>query len=136
MKGVHAFSIALLLGLAAALGTVAGTRTLTVSHAQAARVQPSTVSIAARSVRLDRWERQLQRALHRKPPKLPKLVHFARVAVPARAPVSRAPVFVSQPAAAPTQRTIYVRAKAPPSSARGHEHEHDHEPSDGGGHDD
>ena len=90
MKAVHAFSIALLLGLAAALGVVAGTRTLTVSHAQAARVQPATVSLATRKGRLDLWEHRLQRALHRKLPKLPKVVHFARVAVPARGPVSHA----------------------------------------------
>jgi hypothetical protein len=134
MKAVHAFSIALLLGLAAALGAVAGTRTLTVSHAQTARVQPAAVSIATRNMRLDRWQHRLQHALDRKLPKLPKLVHFARVAVPARPQISPAPVVVSQPAAAPAQRTIYVRAKAPPSSA--HRHEHDHERSDGGNHDD
>ena len=138
MKAVHALSIALLLGLAAALGAVAGTRTLTAGHAQAASAQPvasaqpAAVSIATRQARLNRWEHQLQRALHHKLPKLPTLVHFARVAVPARAPVSRAPVFVSQPAAAPAPRTIYVHAKAPPASAHGHEHEQ----SDGGGHDD
>jgi hypothetical protein len=134
MKAVHAFSIALLLGLAAALGAVAGTRTLTVSQAQTAGARPATVSIAARNARLDSLEHRLQRALHRKPPKLPKLVHFARVAVPARAPVPSAPIVVSQPTAPRVQRTIYVRAKAPPSSAHGHEH--DDERSDGGGHDD
>jgi hypothetical protein len=134
MKAVHAFSIALLLGLAAALGAVAGTRTLTAGHAQAASVQPAAVSIATRKARLTRWEHELQRALHHKLPKLPKLAHFARVAVPVRASVSRAPVVVYRPAAAPARRTIYVHAKAPPASAHGHEH--DHEQSDGGGHDD
>ena len=123
----------MLLGLAAALGAVAGTRTLTAGHAQAASAQPA-VSIVSRKARLNRWEHQLQRALQHKLPKLPKLVHFARVAVPARAPVSRAPVFVSQLPAAPAPRTIYVHAKAPPASALGHEH--DHEQSEGGGHDD
>jgi hypothetical protein len=134
MKTVHAFSIALLLGFAAALGAAAGTRTLATGHAQAASAQPAAVSIATRNARLNRWEHQLQHALHHKLPKLPKLVHFARVAVPARAPVSRARVRVSQPAAATAPRTIYVHAKAPPASAHGHEH--DHEQSDGGGHDD
>jgi hypothetical protein len=127
MKTVHAFAIALLLGFAAALGAVAGTRTVTAGHAQAASAQPAAVSIATRKARLNRWQHQLQRALHRKPPQLPKLLHFARVAVPARAPV-----FVSQPAATQAPRTIYVHAKAPRASAHGHEHEE----SDQGGYDD
>ena len=134
MKAVHAFSIALLLGFAAALGAVAATRTLTTGHAQAASAQRAAVSIASRKAHLNRWEHQLQRALRHKLPKLPKLVHFARVAVPARASVSRAPVFVSQLPAPPAPRTIYVHAKAPPAWAHGHEH--DREQSDGGGHDD
>ena len=51
-------------------------------------------------------------------PSCPRLVHFPRVAVPAE-PRSRGASFVSQPAAAPAPRTIYVRAKAPPASAQG-----------------
>jgi hypothetical protein len=137
MKTIHAFSIALLLGAAAALGAFAATRTVTGSQAQAsstaapaASTPAPATSIASRTASLDRWQNQLQRALHRRVPKLPKLVHFPRVVTPA-VPNQ---VFVSQ-AAAPAPRTIYVRAKAPPA-ARVHEHEHEGDRSEGGSGDD
>lgn len=130
MKTIHAFSIALLLGAAAALGAFAATRTVTNSQAQASSTPAPPASIASRTASLDRWQNQLQRALHRRLPKLPKLVHFPRVVTPALP--NR--VFVSQ-TAAPAPRTIYVHAKAP-ATGRGHEHEHDGEQSEGGSGDD
>lgn len=136
MKVVHTFSIALLLAVAAGLGAAAATQTLRTAHAQApsasaAATPAAATPVAGRTARLDRWQRQLQRALHRRLPKLPPLVHFSRVAAPA---VSAAPLIsqVSQAPAAP--RTIYVHAKPSPTAARSHGHEH--EGSDGGGHDD
>jgi hypothetical protein len=131
MKTAHAFSIALLLGLAAALGALAATHTVATGHAKTASSAPVAVSLASRTARLNRWQHQLHRALHRRPLKLPKLVHFAPVAAPA----APAPMFASR-VVAPPQRTIYVHAKAPPAAAhaKGHEPEGDH--SGEGGHDD
>jgi hypothetical protein len=133
MKTIHAFSIALLLGSAAALGGFAATQTITGTQAQAAKAPASAAFVASRTARLDRWQHQLQRALHRALPKLPRLAHFARV--PASA--APAPAFAAQ-SAAPAQRTIYVHAKAPPAT---HRHERDHEGegaahSEGGNRDD
>ena len=133
MKTIHAFSIALLLGTAAALGGFAATRTVTGSQAHAAAAPAAATIVANRTARLDRWQHQLQRALHRPVPKLPPLAHFPPVATPAAAP---ARAFVAQ-ATAPAPRTIYVRAKAPPASHRQYgEHEHEGEHSEGGNHDD
>jgi hypothetical protein len=132
VKTAHAFSIALLLGLAAALGAVAATHTVAAGHAQATSPAPAAVSIAGRTARLDRWGRQLQRALHRRPPKLPRLVHFPRVVAPA----APAPAFISQAVAPAQPRTIYVRAKTPPASAHRTGREHEGEQSEGNGHDD
>ena len=135
MKTIHAVFIALLLGAAAALGGFAATRTVTGTQAQAAKAPAASATfVASRSARLDHWQRQLQRALHRPLPKLPRLAHFPRVPVPA----APAPAFAAQStAAAPAQapRTIYVHAKAPPATHR-HEHEGERERSDGGNHDD
>jgi hypothetical protein len=132
MKTIHALSIAILLGAAAALGGFAATRTVEGTQAHAANAPAAATFVAQRSARLDRWQRQLQRALHRPPPKLPRLVHFPRVPVPA-APL---PAFVAQ-STAPAPRTIYVRAKAPAAAHR-HEGERDGEGErpDGGNRDD
>ena len=133
MKTAHALSITLLLGLAAALGALAATHTVAAGHAQAAAVAPATTSTASRTTALDRWQRQLHAALHKRPPKLPRLVHFAPVVA---APAAPAPALISR-VAAPASRTIYVHAKAPPAAVRagGHEHEHEHEGGEGS-HDD
>lgn len=131
MKTVHALSIALMLGFAAVLGAVVATKAVNASHAAAARPAPVTTSPASRTASLDRWQHQLQRALQRRPPKLPPLVHFAKVATP---PVA-APALVSS-VSAPAPRTIYVHAKAPRAATHEHEHEHEGGDSGEGGHDD
>jgi hypothetical protein len=119
VKTAHALSIALLLGLAAALGAIAATHAATSSYTQAAPPPPASASTASRTAALDRWQRQLHAALHRRPPKLPRLVHFAPVSAPAPTPALISRV------AAPQSRTIYVHAKAPPAAAHAGEHEHE-----------
>jgi len=131
MKTVHALSIALMLGFAAVLGAVVATKAVNASHAAAARPASVATAVAARTASLDRWQHQLQRALHRRPPKLPPLVHFAKVVAP---PVA-APALVSS-VSAPAPRTIYVHAKPPRSPAGAHEHEHEGGDFGEGGHDD
>jgi hypothetical protein len=133
MKTVHALSIALMLGFAAVLGAMVATRAVNASHAVATRPVSVTTSVASRTASLDRWQHQLQRALNHRPPKLPPLVHFAKVVTP---PVA-SPALVSS-VSAPAPRTIYVHAKPPRAPAGVHEHEHEHEGADSGGgvHDD
>jgi hypothetical protein len=136
MKTVHTFGIAILLAVAAALG-VAAARPAGASHAQAAGSSPATAVATAAvnpSVRLDRWQHQLQRALRKRLPKLPRLVHFPRVTAPPVMASAASPVISQVSAQAP--RTIYVHAKAAPAATHGHEHESDREHSGGGGQDD
>ncbi len=139
MKTVHTFGIAILLAVAAALG-VAAARPAGASHAQAAGSSPAaatampTAASVNPSVRLDRWQHQLQRALRKRLPKLPRLVHFPRVTAPPVMASAASPV-ISQ-VSAPAPRTIYVHAKAAPAATHGHEHESDREHSGGGGQDD
>jgi hypothetical protein len=130
MKAVHTFSIAILLAIAAGLG-VAAAHPAGAGQARVAASPPATAAAANPSVRLDRWQKQLQRALRRRPPKLPRLVHFPRVSAPV---LTASPVISQVSVQAP--RTIYVHAKAAPAAPRGHEHESNREHSDGGGHDD
>ena len=86
MRRFNVIAIALLLALAAVIGTVAASRT--VSLGASAR-QASGASVHARAKQLDSFEASLHRALARKPPALPK--------VPAQA------------AAAPAPRVVYHR---------------------------
>lgn len=69
MKKAHVLAVALLLGLAAAFGLVAATRTAGI--AGGARAQVSAGSIDARTRKLDQTERALRRALKDRPPALP-----------------------------------------------------------------
>ena len=69
MNRKHAFTVSLLLALAAVVGAVAAFRTAGVGRsAQAAPVAAST--IAQRNHRLDQVEASLRRALAKKPPKV------------------------------------------------------------------
>jgi hypothetical protein len=72
VKRRHIIFIALMLGAAAAAGTLAATRTVDVGKAASAP-RFSDEAIAARSAKLDRMERSLRRALERRPPKLPRV---------------------------------------------------------------
>lgn len=78
MKKVHVLAVALLLGLSAALGLVAATRTAGMrssTHGGTA----SAATIGARTQQLDRVERQLRSALRDKPPALLALPAANRV---------------------------------------------------------
>lgn len=72
MKRIHTLLIALALGVAAAAGLLAATRTVDLGSAQGP-AQLSNGAIRARTAKLDRLERSLQKALARRPPKLPKV---------------------------------------------------------------
>jgi hypothetical protein len=72
MKRIHTIFIALVLGAAAAAGLFAATRTTDLGHAAAAE-RVSGRAVAARSAKLDRLERSLDKAFAKRPPKLPKI---------------------------------------------------------------
>lgn len=116
MKRIHTLVIALVLGAAAAAGLVAATRTVDVGAAEA-HPQLSESRIAARTARLDRLERSLQKALARRPPKLPR--------VPEASASSSQPV----QSASGGGGVVYVHSgtSASPSSYQEDEHEYENE---------
>ena len=72
MQRANAFVIALLLGAAVVIGSVAALKTAELSGASA-KPAVSSQALAKRSARLDRAEIALRKALSRRPPKLPKV---------------------------------------------------------------
>jgi hypothetical protein len=120
MKKTHVLAVALILGLAAAFGVVAASRTAGVGTASRSHV--ASTSITARAHRLDRVELALRRALRDRPPALP--------AVPKASPVPVAPV-----AAAP-QQVVFRRAAPIVVIKHGTHHESEHEAEGDGGGDD
>lgn len=123
MHRANAVLIALLLGAAVVVGSVAALKTAELKSASAKPAVSPRV-IARRNARLATAEIALRRALARKPPKLPAIPHFAPVsAAPAAPPVVRyvrpAPIVVTH------------------HRVGGEEAEHgDHEGEGGGGGDD
>lgn len=69
MKKLHVLAVALLLGVAAAIGVVAATRTVGIGATAHTRV--SETAIAVRSKKLSSAERALRRARNDRPPALP-----------------------------------------------------------------
>lgn len=92
MQRANAFLIALLLGAAVVVGSVAALKTAELKSASA-KPGVSARTLARRNARLDRAEIALRKALARRPPKLPAVPHFAPVApqVAAPAPSAAAP---------------------------------------------
>jgi hypothetical protein len=100
MQRANALVIALLLGAAVVIGSVAALKTAQLKGASA-RPALSAQAIARRNARLDRVQISLRKALARRPPKLPSVPHFPAVSRPAAAPpvvryVRPAPVVVVQ----------------------------------------
>jgi len=134
MKSTGTFIVAMMLGVAAALGTSAALHTV---HLGAAASKAGTVPdrvIADRMAKLKRAEVSLRQALAKRPPKLPRVPHFKPVQPPPT------PAAAPAPTAAPAPHVIYQRP--PPiiihkhragAGDDGHDHEGGH---DGGGGDD
>ncbi|MGA9762117.1 MAG: hypothetical protein WBQ14_06825 [Gaiellaceae bacterium] len=132
MKKSHVFVLATLIAVGATFGTYALTRTTELGvQAQTASKQSTEATIAARTRQLNALEASLQKALAKKPPRLPALPKVkaqpAQPSVPAYTP---APV-VSRPAPVTVTRaaTPVSQVKQAPAPAREHE-------SSGGEHDD
>lgn len=125
MKRAHALLAASVLGVAAATGTVAVTRTT--QHANASAAAPAqlpTAEVVRRGRALDRLERQIQAALRARTPALPKPPRYAPVAVPTEQPPARMIQAGTSPAApapvaasTPVVQEAAELPSAPPPSA-------------------
>ncbi len=139
MQPRHAIGVTMILAVAVFLGAFAGFRSAALSSqargATVARAHATSATIVARARRLDHIRVSLHRMLRSRPPRLPKVPHFAAVPPP-RAPapaIAAAPVPArAAPAAvAPApQRVVYVR---PHRVIVIHRHHGEHEGGDGGG---
>ena len=94
MQRANAFVIALLLGAAVVIGSVAALKTAELKGASA-KPAVSSQALAKRSARLDRAEIALRKALARRPPKLPEVPHFSAVAGSQSAAAAPAPPRIS-----------------------------------------
>jgi hypothetical protein len=133
MQRANAVIIALLLGAAVVVGSVAALKTTDLKSASA-KPAVSNRALARRSARLDRAEIALRKALTRRPPKLPKVPHFSPVAPQAAAaPVApSAPRIIRYVRPAPIVVTTH---RAGGESEHGDHEGHDHGDRGGGGDD-
>jgi len=127
----HVVAAALLIGIGAALGTYALTRTSALGvSARVSSKKAADATVTVQTRRLDAIEKSLRKALARKPPVLPKIPKLRPAPQPrvvyaaAPAPINRVVVR----SAAPVRST---RAAAAPASHREQDHESEH--SDSGG---
>ena len=136
MARKHAFVLALALGLAATIGTVAAINTAQLGQPQAkasSTVASQNAALQQRGRLLDRQEAALKQALAKRPPRLPKVPKFAPPP-PAATQIGSAAAPAAAPAAA-APRVQYVRP-APivvvkhRSGAGDGEHEQEHEGGD------
>jgi hypothetical protein len=121
MQPRHAAGVTIILAVAVFLGAFAGFRSAALSSkAQGATVRKAhaaSATIAARGRRLDRVQTSLLRLLRTRPPRLPKVPHFAPVPTPpahtpAPAMVAAAPVQAAPATVTPApQRVVYARPR-------------------------
>jgi len=120
MKRINVAAIAGMFALAAVLGTIAATHTVSLG---ATHQRSANAAIRAQQRKLDRFEATLRKQLAKKPPRLPAVPKTPAVATPAA------------PAQQPQQAVVYRRP--PPIVVVKHTHHGDdgseHEGSDGGG---
>lgn len=129
MQRANAFIIALLLGTAVVVGSVAALKTAELKSASGKPTVSRRV-LAHRSARLDRAEIALRKALARHPPKLPSIPRYSAVASPQASAATAAP--------APAPRIIRYVRPAPivvtTHRAGGDEGDHAEHGHDGGDH--
>jgi len=118
MRMIHTLVVALAVGAAGVAGVYAATHTVRLGPTATAATA-SDAEIAVREQALAQTERQLRRALARRPPGLPPLPRFKPVRAP-KTPPPPAPRVIVVPAASP----------APPQARHdveddGGEYEHD-----------
>jgi hypothetical protein len=101
MTRIHSTLIALVIGAAATVGLYAAVHTVRLGQ-KAPAPTVSAHAIALRQAKLAAWRHSLDATLAKRPPKLPKLPHFAPVP-PAQAPTVSV-------ATAPSPPVTYVQA--------------------------
>jgi hypothetical protein len=120
MNRINVAAIAGMFALAAVLGTIAATHTVSLG---ATHRRSANAALRAQQKKLNRFEAALRKQLAKKPPKLPAVPKSPVVATPAAPPQQ------------PQQQVIYRRP--PPVVIVKHTHHGDdgseHEGSDGGG---
>jgi uncharacterized membrane protein YgcG len=134
MRPRHAAVISLLLALSVAAGAFAAQRTMaSASRASAKSTRLSPVLVRRARAR-DRMEVSLRRALHQRPPALPRIPRFKPVHLAAAA-TGGTPLAATYrgPSAATAPRTIFVRPPAHVVTIHRHGGEHDDGGGDGGG---
>jgi hypothetical protein len=121
MQRANAFVIALLLGAAVVIGSVAALKTSELKGASA-KPAASSQALAKRSARLARAEISLRKALSRRPPKLPEVPHFSSVAGSQSAAAAPAPPLIRYVRPAPIVVTTH-HAGGEENDSGEHEHE-------------
>lgn len=122
MKRLHVVLLALLFGGAIIAATFAALET-TSQGAQGSVSGPSSREIAARAARLDRAEAALRRALHKKPPGLPKLPN--RISPPSTSVVSSPAPVVAAPPVQATAPSVSGSSDDQEYESEDHDSEHD-----------
>jgi hypothetical protein len=132
MQRHNAFFIALLLGAAVVIGSVAALKTSRLGSASA-KPAVSSRMLARRNARLVRVEIALRKALGRRPPKLPKVPTFAPVTTHSGSATSAAPAPRIVRYVRPAPVVVTTHRAGEDEGEHGQEHESgDHE---GGGDD-
>ena len=114
MSRIHSTLIAVLIGVAATFGMYAAVRTAQLGQKAAAPPSIPAHVLAARKEKLAAWRHSLHVTLAKRPPKLPKLPHFAPVA--AQPAASPAPVATAQPHVTYVQAPTVVHYKHAPAT--------------------
>jgi len=130
MQRANAVLIALLLGAAVVIGSVAALKTADLKSASA-KPGVSARTIARRNARLDKAEIALRKALQRRPPKLPAVPHYPAVSAPqvsASTASASAPRIIRYVRPAPIVVTTHHAG-----GDDGHEYEHEGGDHEGGG---
>lgn len=114
MTRIHSTLIALLIGAAATAGLYAAVHTVNLGQ-KATAPAVSAHELAARQAKLVAWRRSLEAARTKRPPKLPKLPHFAPVPAPQTAPAPAPPVATAPPPVTYVQAPTVVKYRHPPA---------------------
>jgi hypothetical protein len=124
MNRIHSTLIALVVAAATGAGAYAAVHTVRLGQkAQAPAVSPHAAAV--RQAKLVAWHHSLEAALAKRPPKLPKLPHFAPV--PSPAPAAPPVVTASSPPVTYVQAPPVVKYQHAPSTS--------HTPASGSGDD-
>jgi len=132
MNKRHVVAVALLIGIGAALGMYAVTRTSELGVSSRTSSKKATdATVTVQTHRLDALEASLRKALARKPPALPRIPKLRPAPQPSRVVYSAAPAPITRVVVRSSAPVRSARAAAPPASHGEQDHESDHSSSGG-----